>query len=72
MGVVKRAGPWIGGMVDHFMGSRMFLTFSSLLIEEAGEGAYKFNGLATMLGAAVAKKKGIGIEELGRGVSVPY
>ena len=43
----------------------------SLPIKGAGEGAYKFGGLAAMLGTAVAGKKGIGIGELGRGVSVP-
>ena len=61
----------MGGMVDHFMGSRMFLTSSLLPIKGAEEGACKFGGLATVLGAAVARKKGIGIGELGRGVSVP-
>jgi len=43
----------------------MIITFSSLLIEGAREGAHKLGGSAARLGAAAARKNGIGIGEVG-------
>ncbi len=62
----------MGGVIGQSSWSNIFLTSSSLLVEGAGEGACKLGGFAAMLGAAAAKKKGIGIGEVGVGcVSAP-
>jgi hypothetical protein len=71
LGVVGRAGPCVGGVIGRSMGSSIFLTSSSLPVESAGEGAHKGSSGAAMLGTAAAGKKGIGIGELSRGISVP-
>src|SRR5712672_2691229 len=71
LGVVGRAGPCVGGVIGQSTGSSIFLTSSLLLVESAGEGARKSSSGAAVLGTAAARKKGIGIGELSRGVSVP-
>jgi hypothetical protein len=55
----------MGGVFGQLSGFNIFITFSSLLIEGAREGAHKINGSTAMLGAVAAGKKGIGIEEVG-------
>src|SRR5712671_223381 len=70
-GVVGRAGPCVGGVIGRSTGSSIFLTSSLLPVESAGEGARKSGSSAVMLGTVAARKKGIGIGELSRGISVP-
>lgn len=55
----------MGGVDGRSTGSSNWFTSSSLSIEGTGEGARKRGGLAAVLGAAAAGKKGIGIGESG-------
>ncbi len=49
----------MGGVFGRLSGSNMFITSSSL------QGACKLGGFAARLGAAAARKNGIGIGEVG-------
>jgi len=48
----------------------MFLTSFLLLIKRVEKGAYRFDNLTAILDTTVAKKKGIRIGKLDRGVLV--